>query len=431
MKINVTHRGCLYLVLLLTALFIQVAAGPALNSDDEMYAAVANSGDIFAWLVDRYSTWSSRSLIDLVTILLVTHTTLWMLLNAIVIASMCFAISSLASKDSRICLNISALVMACFWLIPANMMHWSVWWVTGSINYLWPVTASLCYWAVVKYGIIGQKLSVSTIALGLILAVFSSFNEQVMVVNFVVHFFLFFILRREYFYNKMIGFGLLANFIGFAFFILCDGNAGRMVFSARNYFPEFLDMSVLEKAYFGISLGLYQFFYIGSWVSIIFCAIIVLRYNARLSKYIATVSLLFIMLTSGYILGYTSSDFSELTGNIDFIGGVYQVPYREAFSHDFIRAMVFGIFFSGALTFALLENLKFNKSKVYTALLFVLSFIPSCMLGFSPTMYVSQERVLFASAAIILLLIAIIAGKTRYSWHLLAATSVVAFFTYS
>ncbi|MBT2787219.1 MULTISPECIES: DUF6056 family protein [unclassified Halomonas] len=431
MKINVTHRGWFYLVLLLTALFIQVAAGPALNSDDEMYAAVANSGDIFAWLVDRYSTWSSRSLIDLVTILLVTHTTLWMLLNAIVIASMCFAISSLASKDSRICLNISAFVMACFWLIPANMMHWSVWWVTGSINYLWPITASLCYWAVVKYGLTGQKLSVPAIALGFMLAVFSSFNEQVMVVNFIVHVFLFFMLRRDYFYNKMIGFGLLANFIGFAFFILCDGNAGRLIFSARSYFPEFLDMSFLEKAYFGISLGLYQFFYIGSWVSIIFCAVIALRYNAKASKSIAMISLLFIMLTSGYMLGYVGSGFSELTDNIGFIGGVYQVPYRKAFSHDFIRAMGWGIVFSGALTFALLENMHFDKSKVYRVFLFVLSFIPSCMLGFSPTMYVSQERVLFASVAIILLLIAIIAGKTRYSWHLLAATSVVAYFTYS
>lgn len=430
-----------FLALFLSVLLVQLAAGPALNSDDEMYAAVANSGDIIGWLVNRYATWSSRSLIDLVTILLVTHETLWMLLNTLVITAMCMAMSALASRDGLVCANKAALVLACFWLIPANMMHWSVWWLTGSINYLWPVTASLVYWAVVKYEVAIFKTSMPVLLAGLVLMLFSAFSEQIMVINFIVHAFVLCVLKRAYLRHRALVVGLMVNCVGLAFFVLCDGNAGRALFSAQQYFPEFLSMGWLEKAYFGISLGLYQFFYMGSWVSIIFCFVIALRYDARHVKYIALTSLLFIMLTSGYMLGYTGSGFSKLTNNIDFIGGVYQIDYHQAFTHDFYRAMAFGLIFSCALGLALLGGMvslkrlsggqALERTLVNRALLFVLSFIPSCMLGFSPTMYVSQERVLFASTAILLLLIVMIAGRTRYSWQLLAAATVVACFTYA
>ncbi|WP_447955899.1 DUF6056 family protein [Vreelandella sp. EE7] len=441
MNIKAWQNGWLLLVLFLSVLGVQMAAGPALNSDDEMYAAVANSGDIVGWLISRYASWSSRSLIDLITILLVRHETLWMVMNALVITGMGMAMSALASRDGLICANRTALVLACFWLIPANMMHWSVWWLTGSINYLWPVTASLVYWAIVRYEIIASKTAFPVFVVGLALLLFSAFSEQIMVINFIVHGFVFCLLKRDYFKNRAAIVGLLVNGIGLAFFVFCDGNAGRALFSAREYFPEFLQMGLMEKAYFGISLGLYQFFYMGSWVSVIFCFVIALRYDAKHAKHIALVSMIFIMMTSGYLLGYTGSGFSRLTDNIDFIGGVYQIDYHEAFTNDFYRAMTFGLMFASALGVALLGNMvSFSRfsfqqplewMSVNRLLLFVLSFIPSCMLGFSPTMYVSQERVLFASTAILLLLITMIAGRTRYSWHFFAAATVVAYFTYA
>ncbi|WP_447553423.1 DUF6056 family protein [Vreelandella sp. EE22] len=430
------------LVLFSVVLLVQLATGgPMLEYDDAMYAGVAQSGDILGWLVQRYAVWSSRSLIDLVTILVVTHETLWMVLNALVITGMCLAISVLASRDGLVCFNKAALALACFWLIPANMMYWSVWWLTGSINYLWPATAALIYWAVVKYELSVTRTSLWVLAAGLVMALFSSFSEQIMVVNFLVHGYLMCVRKGGYFRNRAAVAGLLVNAVGFAFFILCEGNASRALFSAQTYFPEFLDMGVLEKAYFGISLGLYQFFYMGSWVSIIFCFVIALRFDAPYAKYIAMAGLLFIMMTSGYMLGYTGSGFSELTDNIDFIGGVYQIDYHDAFTHEFYRAMAWGVAFSVALAVALLGNLAsfrhlplrqaLAQVHINRALLFVLSFLPSCMLGFSPTMYESQERVLFASSAILLLLIVTVAGRGRYSWHFLAATTVVAFFTYA
>lgn len=190
MNINALRSVGLFLALFASALLVQLVNGPVLGSDDEMYADVAQSGDIIGWLINRYATWSSRSLIDLVTILLVSHETVWMLLNALAITGMCLAISALASRDGLVCFNKAALALACFWLIPANMMYHSVWWLTGSINYLWPAMASLVYWAVVKYEVNVAKTSVWVLVAGLSLLFFSSFSEQIMVVNFLVHGFL-------------------------------------------------------------------------------------------------------------------------------------------------------------------------------------------------------------------------------------------------
>ncbi|WNL43452.1 hypothetical protein RN347_05990 [Halomonas sp. PAMB 3264] len=430
----------LLLVLFSSVLLVQLANGPVLGSDDEMYAAVAQSGDIIGWLIERYAVWSSRSLIDLATILLVTHENLWMLLNAVVITGMSLAVSILANPRGEICFTRSALALACFWLIPASTMYYSVWWLTGAMNYLWPVAASLMYWAVVKYEAVTSRTRVWLLVAGLSLLLFSAFSEQMMVVNFIVHGFLLCRLKRAYFKNRAALIGVFINTIGFLFFILGEGNTARMLLSIDMYFPEFAHMGVVEKAYFGISLGLYQFFYMGSWISILLCLAIVLRGETRLARYIAAAAAFFIMLTSGYLLGYTGSAFSRLIENVGFIENIYPIEYPQAYTSAFYLAMVLGTVFAVGLAFALLGDLRpltrqgwsalLESAHVNRALLLVLSFIPACMLGFSPTMYVSRERILFASTAIVLLLVVMMVGKTRYSWHFLAAMTVVALFTY-
>ncbi|WNL43450.1 DUF6056 family protein [Halomonas sp. PAMB 3264] len=441
MDVQFVKRAGALLALFSSALLVQVASGPVLRDDDTYYAGIAQQGDLISWLIERYAQWSSRALIDLVTVWIVPHEGLWMVLNALFITTLCLTISALASRHSLVCFNKSALALACFWLIPVNMMHWSVWWLTGSLNYLWPVTAALIYWAVVKYELTVTKAPVWIIMAGLATLLFSVFSEQIMIVNLIVHGFMIGKLRKGYFNNRTLLIGLLITLFGLALFVLSEGNSVRAALSAQYYFPEFADFGVLEKAYFGISLGLYQFFYMGSWVSVVFCLAIALRYQALYAKYIAVVSLFFIMLTSGFMLGYATSEFSRLTTNVVMIGAVYKIEYHQAYTPAFYWAMGLGLALSLALAVALLGRLSFLERGVslrqsfetmylYRVLLFVLSFLPTCMLGFSPTMYASEERVMFASTAILILLVVMIVGKTRFSWHVLAATTVMAFLSY-
>lgn len=437
--INATHRKIGYAALLLAALLVQIGAGPGLNSDDKMYSAIwtaeTSLPDVLAWLVHRFDAWSSRLLIDVLTIAIVDHTTLWMVLNACMLTLLAVSVAALATPDARVSQRRAALAMGCLWLMPGEQTFYSLWWVTGSLNYLWPTAAALIYWAITRYRHLHGGPSRWLIVAALVAQFYASFSEQVVMTSLIVQLALMVGLRREYWRNRLLPWGLALCLAGLVLYLLAPGNAARIAASINYYFPAFADLSTAFKAYLGLSLGIYQFFYYGSWLSVIFCIALFYRFTGW-PRIASMVALVIIMVFSGYMVGYPDSPHTDIAENIALVDGFYPATLERSRTAEFLGAIILGVLLAISLTLALMGNSTRSAIKHWREirwsypLLFVLSFIPSCMLGFSPTLYATGPRVFFISAVIIILLIAMMARPTRYYWSFLAASSVIACFTY-
>lgn len=433
---NSSRRLVGYAALLFAALLVQVGAGPGINSDDVMYSGVLNSDnnifDAFNWLINRFNVWSSRSLIDALTILIVDHTVLWMGLNAIMLTVLALSISSLGNEKGKISLSYAALAMGCLWLAPSELVFYSVWWVTGSLNYLWPTAAALMYWAITRHHYLYKGSTKGWLIFAAIAAQFySSFSEQVTLTSILVHIYCIFRLGREYWRNRLLTSGLALCIAGIFLYILAPGNTARMAASIQLYYPAFTSFSLFFKAYLGISLGVYQFFYYGSWISVIFCIVMFFRFPGW-PRNVSIVVAIVVMLFSGYMVGDPGEPYTDTMQNIALTKDFYPGTLESSRSAKYLTAVIIGIFLCIALaaSLALGESSRWRQANISRPLLFILSFIPSAMLGFSPTLYASGPRIFFISFALTILLIVMMARPSRYYWSFLAGTSVIACFTY-
>lgn len=90
----------LTVVLILTHLFM------SLNyNDDADYALVLEGGGVIPFLVDRYKTWSSRTLIELVMVYVVQIPWLWKALDIGMYLLIAFSISYLVPSKKKLFTN--------------------------------------------------------------------------------------------------------------------------------------------------------------------------------------------------------------------------------------------------------------------------------------------------------------------------------------
>ena len=133
-SINFKFLLFIYIVLYLIHFKISMVNG----TDDVWFADVSNTTPLIEWITMRYMTWSGRILPDtMLYLLLDEYLWIWRLLNPFFLVLLAYSIVKMIKKEvTRIELVLVIVIMG---YISFGILNSGFFWITGSMNYLWPI----------------------------------------------------------------------------------------------------------------------------------------------------------------------------------------------------------------------------------------------------------------------------------------------------
>jgi len=221
-------------------------------ADDRYFAGMLSKYTLAEYVVHRYHTWTGRLPIEAVLVVIVHHPWLWRVANGAMLVLLCMATGRLARVGTA--LSRSGATVLAFALIMAmtpQAIFESAWWLTGSLNYLWPVALGL--WSLVplveagRYGV-AQRLGFC------LAAAWAAYCDQLalMLVPLALGLLAWrFTQRRGRRWDMAQALVLCANA---AFALTAPGNARRFLEEQGMRFPNFAEQDVLEKLRIGLGL---------------------------------------------------------------------------------------------------------------------------------------------------------------------------------
>ncbi|MCM3763508.1 DUF6056 family protein [Neobacillus niacini] len=396
------------------------------QGDDIIFSKVSNDMTITQWLYTRYMEWSSRIFSDaMVYFILGERVWLWRIINPLLLIFLAIAIVRIWKRNFSFLEVLVALMLIGFFA--QNVLSSGIFWITGSINYLWPIAFGML--AMIPYAdkvFRDESESLNNnflFSLFLIIGFLASIgNEQVSLCiscfAILSHFALYWRHQKQ---NKKLIIMTICMVIGTSLMLLAPGNKERWIQEVAYWFPEFEDLSLKDHLYLGTVWAFEKVFYDMKYLVMLLSVITLIPYfqskqfrNNRILKVFAIFFMLIVLVNISEIgkeLLYNfkaikSFDFSAnllaiFTGNASFVSAVFPYAFWTAFS-----------LMLGYLT------IKNSQYKLFI-LISLLAFTATLMvMFFSPTIYGSGNRVLTVGSTILVLLITgkILENNLIQSW---------------
>ncbi|MET0814765.1 MAG: DUF6056 family protein [Pseudoxanthomonas sp.] len=218
-------------------------------ADDVYFAAALSDRTLGEFLAFRYAHWSGRIPIEMALVLIVQHPWLWKLTNAMMVLLLCYSSSRAASAGGTRYSTLLALGL--LMLLSPAVLYESAWWITGSINYLWP--AALGMYGLLAFLETDRHSPIER--LGFLLAAgFAMYNEQLALVLLPITVGLAIARRSKRGWNAwdIIHPAFMAANAWIVF--SAPGSQSRYLAEQGLRFPNYADLDVLDKAAIGLEL---------------------------------------------------------------------------------------------------------------------------------------------------------------------------------
>lgn len=355
-------------------------------SDDLWFSRVSLSEtDHLKWVISRYYNWSSRTPIEYALISIINHFDTWSLLNsiffAVYITSTCYLVSLVTKTNmNHTTLPILAILLYC---MPQNILHDGAIWITGSFNYLWPTALAFLSYAMTIKLIANDNVKVLHQLVLSITTMLSTFNEQVAIVN------LFFSLSMMLYCaaNKSslkIPLTMLVSVLLVLIYIAtCPGNKVRYDSEVLKWFKDYNDIGFVKKSLLGLNLYTDALLSHKSLVPAImaFSISLIVKKNLRAIPVLAGFILLIVAFLYGQpdTIAKTRFTSDSITSMISF------------------RRLAYGFIITMLMLVPLLLTFRNTMLNFILMALLLSSIASASMLGFSPTVYASGDRILFVS----------------------------------
>ena len=233
----------------ITAIHVLAISG-AHVADDIYFAEALKSQSLGEFLAFRYEHWSGRLPIELLLVLIVQHPWLWKLINILMVLLLCHSTGRVAGIVGRVPAP-TLLAFALLMLVSPAILYESMWWMTGSINYLWPAALGL-------YGLLAFLETTPHSFAQRMCFVFASgfamYNEQLALVLLPATLCLMLVRWRERLWTIWdivhLAFMAANAYVAFS----APGSQHRYLAEQALRFPNYADLDVLDKAAIGLGL---------------------------------------------------------------------------------------------------------------------------------------------------------------------------------
>lgn len=368
-------------------------------SDDLWFSQKALTVDTYEWLHGRFMSWSSRTPIEFALISTINRFWLWAVINSLSFGLLIASASYLSSiwKPSNAIAN-SFLILIIFLLMPHVTIKESIIWMTGSVNYLWPLSLmSLAY--VILYNTAQSNNFSWKYAICTSLLIFlSSFNEQIAVINLIV-----ICISVGYYVNKKVSVKYLVApsvFLAIALSIIlaCPGNKARYVAEMPRWFPDDGSLSMIDKVLLGVNLYNDQLMGLSCSIAVVVSIALTLTVKGIVARSYSAIAIIISLIP----FALTSGVSSWFSSPVDGVNKLDSISIASSMSFYGVTLV---IAWCCVIMMAILFSGRDTGWKLFATGLLLTASASTAMMGLSPTIYGSGIRVLFFSYFLISLIV--------------------------
>jgi uncharacterized protein DUF6056 len=404
------HAALLLLGILLFVILVH--RGPLAGGDDALYAEAMRTHSLFEYLSERYKVWSGRLVIDIATLSLVDYPWVWRIGTFVCLMGAVKWIAHVTESDNQP-EAIAFLCLALF-LVHRAVMTQGAWWVTGGFNYLWPFATGLL--TLVPF--IHPRVRPAWLAVCIPAAAYGASHEQSGALLLAFEALAGYHLMRQR--QLRIGHVLLAAVTlgSFLTVVLAPGSRNRYMVVTQYSFPEYMEWTWDEKMFSGVDFALTHLFRSGNALAAVFTALVaVLVFQRTSSRWLRAVALVPVAVQ---LLARAKSLLSHFDADSVFVriwsyphitrGNGFAVRGISDFASSLQSALYIHFFLvtcsALCLAFSLFNGVKGGRylSRNLAVLVFLAAIGSGAVMGLTPSIYASEDRVLFFQDMLMLLL---------------------------
>lgn len=372
------------------------------GDDDSLFVQLVQGHSLFDYVVWRYMTWSGRIFPE-ISIYIFAHAAIewWRLANVLIYAALTFTLykyylicttNRSRSRDviAMVLIQAVPLSMSIGTFVDASL------WVTGSMNYLWPLTLGvIAFYPLLKLSA-GKTVTKLHLIVGLLLGmVAAASQEQIGIVLGAASFCLlvYYLLKKNHKKTIVSAAYLFTYIIGFTVSYLAPGNTARAAKEVAQRIPDFHSINLIDKIEYSLrwfldaSINHTGILLVLVWV-LLFCLIYKLAVSNKLR-------IILLVIIGSAIVFYLARP---------YVGQVFEF-YAEWGVESFTRlsriiCLYWIVVLSATVAAPLIVFRRKNKGLVISGLI-LLALLSLAVMVASPTMYASGLRVLYVSAYIL------------------------------
>lgn len=377
--------------------------------DDGNFLSIANEADFSysTYLAGRYENWTGRTVGDFLVVFFLKNGVIWWkIINAFLIVYIAWFFTkiselfvggiSLKRRQIYSCLAMFTMMVSC--LNPA------VFWYTGSFFYLWPFAFMLMTLAPLIVCALGGKASVPMIILSVPSALIATAEEQSAACCTALYIILLIVIFVQ---KRKIKFSFLPALLPISvcdyFLFTADGTKARGMIEAANNFPRYLEMSLFDKLFCGLSAFFANSFYLSIvplMLLVIMLCVAVIENKKLRAAVISSASV--ITLGVNAAVAISEKCLAHITVRKAFFSGEFNIGFYLLFACGCV--LLFAVV---ALTVALI--IKNKRLGLTVGLCLAAAFGSAMAMSFSASVFASGQRVyfyteMFISAASLVLL---------------------------
>lgn len=344
------------------------------------------------YLSMRYHTWTSRLVIEGVLVYIAQNITLWKILDYIVWIFLVWALTGLFPKEKRETAGI--IIVGIFLIYPIWDLR-SAGWIATTLNYTWP----LAFGAFALHGtanaFYGKRTPVWLGALYALAAVYGANMEQMCAVLLGVNSLaiLWFIYEKKSWktYWQVLLCWLIAA-AEFIFIMTCPGNEARKIKETISWFPHYESLNIIDKACMGLLDTIRYLLTSGNLMFLaftVFLAVLVFLKSKNVFHRSAAVFPAAINVMCVFFRDMLKRQFPIFEKQLKESAYIDGRNYYKA--ENYIMTIV-AFLIIGCLLVSVIVICDSVFELVSQLVLLALALATRVIMGFTPTIYVSQER---------------------------------------
>ena len=392
----------------------------AFIGDDLWYAKVLSNQSLAGFLSFRYYEWSSRLIIDCLTVILTKESYLiWKILDTILYTLGVYLLIKFINEDND--KYITLIGVALFLMYPFFDMA-SAGWVATTLNYLWCFAFAMISFIPLINELNGKKTNIFIYIISILSLIYAVNQEQscLLILGINALYLIYCIIKRQDIkrFNILI---VIISALSFTLILTSPGNAAGVIAETGRYYAEYANFGIIEKLYLGTipTIGillkdkvLFTVFYI------ILSASALLKTKNKYLKYILYFNIILILFLVFFktMIDITSipkylkiglmhepivtsifSALDSITKSMPIINDTIRLfTYKglpNAVTAPVVLAILISIYLILSSCWMIFKT--FGKEQLFPLILFIGGFISRLAVGFSPTIFASGSRTAF------------------------------------
>lgn len=347
-------------------------------------------GSYWRFLKMRYTTWSSRWLIEAVTVFLVNHVWLWRICNAgmMTIAS-CLPAYFFKEKEAVTVKDVMVSV-GLLGLMPLTFFN-ETGWIATNTNYLWVYALLLvALYPICRFVFFKEQVSKPIYLISALSLVYASNQEQGLAIlwaSYLLVVLFFWHQWRQLWLWWSVNIGLLI--VQTILILRAPGNYIRFEQEVAEWFPDFSKLTLLQKLSLGYTSTLKHLFFDHVWLVGVFLIVILIRlYVIRAQNMYVFGWFPFVtFLSMAFSLGHTENNgFPQLLASFNIYGTTSTLSDITTWYPDIILTLLYL-----SVGVALLYR-RPKHEQIFILLVYLAVLCVRMLMGFSPTIWASATR---------------------------------------